>query len=363
MEKDLGNRRIQRIGLGSYSISLPKEWVEGTGLEKGNEVALRAHDLSLIIAPRGINETKQLAENNCRKEYFVIVGPTDNTQSVVRKINALYVVGADLIHVRFENGVSYEKHKVAISGVIKNDLLGSEIVYESGDEIAIKTLVSHFKFPIERAIRRLAWIALSMNKDTVLAATKMDKDMLHRVVYAHYETKRLDLYIIRRLKLGIERNLLEELGFETPKEYLGYRIATNIIKGIADYAVNIANDTLAFETQIGTQIDSQKEPIDEDLLSAVFEFNSKARESFEDSLTALLKRDYKEADKILSESPRDLVENSILKALFDKRKDPRVFSIIKPIFDSSRRIMECGRDIAEVALNRTVERNVALARA
>ena len=38
-EKDLGYRRVQCTGRGSYIISLPKEYVEDLGLSRGSEIA------------------------------------------------------------------------------------------------------------------------------------------------------------------------------------------------------------------------------------------------------------------------------------------------------------------------------------
>jgi hypothetical protein len=40
-----------------------------------------------------------------------------------------------------------------------------------------------------------------------------------------------------------------------------------------------------------------------------------------------------------------------------KKLDPNVASVLRLIFDSSRRIMDYGRNIAELTLNRTVEEN------
>ncbi|HUU87685.1 MAG TPA: AbrB/MazE/SpoVT family DNA-binding domain-containing protein, partial [Candidatus Glassbacteria bacterium] len=38
-KRDLGYRRVQSTGRGSYIISLPKNWVKDLGLKKGSEVA------------------------------------------------------------------------------------------------------------------------------------------------------------------------------------------------------------------------------------------------------------------------------------------------------------------------------------
>ena len=41
MEMDLGYRKIQRTGRGSYSISLPKAWVKKVEIKKGSEVTFK----------------------------------------------------------------------------------------------------------------------------------------------------------------------------------------------------------------------------------------------------------------------------------------------------------------------------------
>ena len=59
MEKDLGYRRVQSTGRGSYIISLPKEWVNDLGIAKGSEVAFKLRDdSSLILTPSKMVEEK-----------------------------------------------------------------------------------------------------------------------------------------------------------------------------------------------------------------------------------------------------------------------------------------------------------------
>ena len=57
MERDLGYRRVQHTGRGSYIISLPKEWIRDLQLERGNQLAFKLQeDSSLLLVPRRILE-------------------------------------------------------------------------------------------------------------------------------------------------------------------------------------------------------------------------------------------------------------------------------------------------------------------
>ena len=102
-EKDLGYRRVQCTGRGSYIISLPKEWVQDIGLKRGSEIAFNIEpDSSLTLVPRKIQEKEGRGNEAKPKEYYINVDPKENLQSTLRMIRALYVIGADIIRVHFK---------------------------------------------------------------------------------------------------------------------------------------------------------------------------------------------------------------------------------------------------------------------
>ena len=102
-EKDLGYRRVQFTGRGSYIISLPKEWVQNIGLKRGSEVAFNVQsDSSLILVPRKLKEKSAEDSKVKLKEYYLNVDPKEDPQSLQRMIKALYVVGADIIRLHFK---------------------------------------------------------------------------------------------------------------------------------------------------------------------------------------------------------------------------------------------------------------------
>ncbi len=101
-EKDLGYRRVQCTGRGSYIICLPKEWVQDIGLKRGSEIAFNLEpDQTLSLVPTK-NQEKTGANRGAKlKEYYISVDPEENLQSTLRLIQALYVISADIIRVHF----------------------------------------------------------------------------------------------------------------------------------------------------------------------------------------------------------------------------------------------------------------------
>ena len=154
MEQDLGYRKIQRTGRGSYITSLPKEWVQTLGLHKGSEIAFKVTDESaLLLVPRTIIEGRK---EDAAKEHLLSLSQTEDLRSVCRKIISLYVVSAHLIYIRVKEGNIDPKLRDAINNTVRNTLLGSEIIEESANRITIQVLINHPDFSIEQALRRMA---------------------------------------------------------------------------------------------------------------------------------------------------------------------------------------------------------------
>jgi len=356
-ERDLGYRRVQCTGRGSYIISLPKEWVQDIGLKRGSEIAFNVQsDSSMILVPRKLRERIEENEEGKLKEYFINVDPKEEPQSTLRMLKALYAIGADLIRIHYKNTEEAAKYKAEAKNFARDSFLGSEVIDETPDEVTLQILIRHSEFPIEKAVRRMAIVALSANKDAIEALKNGSSALFESVINAHHDVNRLGLYIVRQLKFGIERNLFRELGFKTPKEFLLYRIAVNDVQNIGENALNLINNLGGFQKMLKDGTLFVKEPIDEEILGQLINFNSLAHQLFEDAVKAMFKREYKDAEKIISRRESFVpLENELIMLMSSKKLDPNVASILRLIFDSSRRIMDYGRNMAELTLNRTVE--------
>ena len=151
-EKDLGYRRVQCTGRGSYIISLPKEWVEDIGLNRGSEIAFNIQpDSTLTLVPRKIMEKEGRENGSKPKEYYINIDPKEPPQSTIRMIRALYAIGADIIRVHFKNTTDATKNKNEIKNLARDNFLGSEIIDETPDEITMQILIKHSEFPLGKS--------------------------------------------------------------------------------------------------------------------------------------------------------------------------------------------------------------------
>ena len=356
-EKDLGYRRVQFTGRGSFIISLPKEWVQDIGLKRGSEVAFNVQsDQSLILVPRKIKEKLQDDGKVRLKEYYLNVDPKEEPASVQRMIKALYVIGADIIKIHFKHSDDISKRKTDVKNFARDMFLGSEVIDETSDEVTLQILIRHSEFPIDKAVRRMSILALAANRDAIATLKERKLELFQSVVSNYNDVNRLGLYIVRQLKFGIERNLFQELGFETPKEFLLYRIAVNDIKSIAENALNVSTNLATFQKLVEDQTLLVNDPMDEETYAQILNFNVIAHKLFEEASRGMFTKDYKDADMVISKRQSlTRLENDLIRLMYSKKLDPNIAAILRLILDSSRRIMDHAQDIAELTLNRTVE--------
>lgn len=353
--KDLGYRRVQRTGRDYYIISLPKTWADTVGIEKGSQLAFQIqNDHSLLISPqRLLNKGK--STNTTLREHHITIQSDHDAHSLRRILISLYVTGVDIINLHFPSTSIHQTFYTVIRDLVHNALLSSEIIDETPQSITIQILNNHLEFPIERALHRMAILALSANQEALKSLTTLHDPQLHTVLTLHEDVNRLSLYIIRQLKYGLERDLYKELGFQTPKEFLGYRIVVNDIKNISINTRNVARHITTFYHLIQNDTLFLKNFIDEEVYHQILEFNSTSQRLFNATLSALFKRRYQEADALISDiEMHTQYECNLLTLITNKKLDPNVSALFRIILDSSRRILEASRNIAEITLNRTV---------
>ena len=356
MERELGYRTVQSTGRGSFVMSLPKKWAQETGIDKGSLIAIKImEDMSLVLIPRKMEE-KRNEKSEVLKEYFIKTNQRSDTESVCRRLTSLYATGAELIHLSFKDMDNSREFKTAVTNLVRNLLLGTEIVEESAEGMSLQVLINHPELPIEKAISRMANLSASAHRDSIVALGNLEEAKLQYIHRRKMDVERLNLYVIRQLKYGIERNLFGEWGFETSKEFLGYRLVANDIKNIAGNAHNMGKNITTLRRLIDDKLLFLKDTIDEEVYNQISSFNSSTEQLFEESLESLFNRDYVQADRILSRIESFLtLENDLITLLLNKKIDPNLLSIYRLVLDNTRKIVEYSKEIAEVTLNRTVE--------
>ena len=337
-------------------MSLPKQWAQETGIDKGSQIAVRImEDMSLILVPRKMEDRRNEKSDKLR-ECSVRLNQRSDTESMCRRLVSLYATGAELIHLSFGDVENSKEFKTAVTDLSRNLLLGTEIIEETAEKMTLQVLINHPELPIEKAIARMANLSLAAHEDSIVALRNLDQERVYYIHQRKMDVDRLSLYVVRQLKFGIEHNLFGEWGFKTSKDFLGYRLVANDIKNIAENALNMGKNIRTLRRLIEDKLLVLKDNADEETCRQINAFNSSTLQLFNESLKSLFNRDYEQADRIISRLESFFVlENDLITLLLNKKIDPNLLSIYRLVLDNTRRIVEYSREIAEVTLNRTVE--------
>ena len=338
--KEGETRKLQVTGGSTYVLSLPKRWVTQNGLEKGSSLLVRQEENGLLtILPPEMGKTEKT------EEALIKVSPEYNSEALIRKTVATYLLGYNIIHIRAKDQKEIlSTQRNAIKTFARNMLVGTEIVTDTCTDLTLQVLLSYPELSVPSALRRMSIITASMHKDAITALKNLDYQLAKDVRATDYDVNRFHLYIIRQLKIAIQNpRIITEIGLKTPIDCLGYRLITKMVERTADHATNIAKNVLLLKKQL-----------DDEFLNAIQEMNQVAISSFETSIESLFRRDFDLAESVIARANK-IVSLEKKALLSSKETDIDEASNIRLVIESVRRIAEYSMDIAEIVLNMTVE--------
>lgn len=137
-------RKLIRLGNSSFAIALPKDWIEKSGLKKGDKIFLEKNNNGeIIVSPQG---KKSIAE----KEISIETKGKD-IKAIKRAIIDAYISGYTQLNLNGSISKNYEK---SISSMISN-LMSCEITKQSKDGITIKDFFNLEGLNINSFIKRM----------------------------------------------------------------------------------------------------------------------------------------------------------------------------------------------------------------
>lgn len=343
MENNRGEiRKVQKTGGSTYIISLPKHWVEENRISPGDGLVVkRREDSTLQIFPPTVQEEKKAVEATIK------ISQSDDPYKLARKVVSLYLVGYQVIHMIAEGRLSQQQRDV-IKSYVREKLVGAELIADSPSEMTIQVLLSYPELSVKDALRRMFFIASSMQKDAISALESLDRNTAEEVIRLDNEVDRFSMYVIRQIKLAVQDpRSIKEIGLRNARDCLGYRLIVKSVERIADHAALIAE-----------RVKLINKPLEKDVLRGILSMNGLANMMLEKSVQALFREDYDLAEEIIMEKEKAKeMEEKVAKLTLEI---PRQDSInVRLISESLRRIAEYSSDIAEIVLNLTIEETLA----
>ncbi len=333
-------RKVQLTGGATYIISLPKKWAEKAGLKSGSELQLVPQDrYSLLLYTAASLEAATLTEGH------VEIPKGMPTEDIVRNFITQYLAGFDIIQLDLQ--FVKADQRVAVKETIRRLMIGAEIVSETTDRIVVQCFLGQANLPLLKALERMEALVSSMQNDAVIALLEGDKRLAEEVVQRDPEVDRFYFYIVRQLTSAIGRtDHIRKIGLTSPQAVLGYRMVVKSIERAGDHATRIAS--IATDTKL-----PEKSP----LTNTFTKMHQLSDRVFQDSLMTLRSLDVPLAHKTIHrvDDIVQLEEKGIRHLLGGKYPVESVLNF-RLALESLRRIAEYGSDIAETAINLSVER-------
>jgi phosphate uptake regulator len=333
-------RKIQFSGKSSYMLALPKKWVEEMGLEAGDSVAVEKQgDSSLIVTPR----VGKMAIG--RSEAIIEVSSRNKTDSIVRQLISIYLLGYSTIQVKAREGPLTSAQRDAVKEATRRHLIGTEIIADSREGITLQVLLSYPELSVKNVLKRMFLISESMHRDAVRALAKGDKDTAAAVTKSDDEVDRFSLYAIRQLNMAVQNDfILREIELKNRRDCLDYRLIIKSVERVADHATKVAEGVLRIDGVINQQV-----------LDKVVKMSEYAVGLFEEAGLALFKGDYQAADEVVENAKVAAgMQEDILNTIA-KGKETETDQVLPVVVEDIRRTAEYAADIAEVVINMNTE--------
>ncbi len=136
-------RKLIKLGNSSFAIALPKNWVDKSGLKKGDNIFLEENNNGEIM----VSSNPQKKNEGRRIEIT-----SEKSSDLLRKeVSAAYINGFDVVIFKGEK----IKDKIPLIKEIVENLLGFEIVEENANEVISKDFFSLEDININNFTRRI----------------------------------------------------------------------------------------------------------------------------------------------------------------------------------------------------------------
>lgn len=338
-------RKIQSVGGGTYTVSLPKEWTESHGLDAGDVVNLHTHiDGLLVIQPDG---TAALPER------ATVRVDADATESITPTVRAAYAAGATEVIVRAAEGSFTAAQRRVIERTVRN-LTGASVAEEADARIVVRTPLDPAEVSVRQSVRQLKYVALSMHRDATAVLT--DGASPERLTDRDEQADRLYALIERSFVRGLARlDEVDALGVTRP-ELFELWLTARELERVADHAERlaaVADAPTPADPAASSDGTAAADAPAEDRIETVAQ---RARDIVADAVGVVV------GDHGVETARRVLIDRDRVRDRFDAVGDPDdVAATPRPArsalaAECVRRTAEHGGNVAELALQSAIRR-------
>jgi phosphate uptake regulator len=328
-------RKIMALGKSSLVVSLPKNWVDSNGLEKGDMLSLAVQgDLSLLIQP-----AFRVKDEGRRIE--VELEESVSSDSIFRIVIGCYLNGYNDIVLNSSNIFSV-KQQQAIREVVKSLYL--RILSSNASSVTLQTLMNESMANLLDGIERMHLITVSMCYDVLRAMQSWDLELARSVVALEEDVDQFMFYLLRLIRsAAIDPALANHLKIDM-LDCLDYQTLVDLIERVADNVHNTANSLV--------QVEEYKDSVPCDLWDTLTKTTEASIRAYETAIDVFRDRSVESCDMIIDEQYRlSQLARSITPFPNISVSEPFFYPLFV-IRDSVMRIGNYASDIAELTIDK-----------
>ena len=332
-------RRLQHIKGGSFTLSLPKEWVKKRKLEKGEEIAVfEEDDSSLRLFPIKI-ERKEAAEVVLEIEDF------SEIKHLEYCLGTYYIQGSNRIRITSKKMIPADVKKRL--KLLRMDLPGVEISEERANTISFHVIINPAVYSLESLIEKTSSFSFHLLVDAVKSVISSDFQLAQEVVERSKEALRHYRMTIRQVALASSNKAIAKMvGVASCRECVTFALTARDLNRLVYHSSSIAVQFLTLK---------EKAKISHEILDAIEDILNMVSSMQKDAIQSFLKKDVMlaiEAMSNMSEVGRK--ERALLTIILEQVEDTDVAVVLSQIARDLRRIAGYSVAIADDAMNRTL---------
>ena len=176
-------RKVNSVGNGTLTVSLPNTWVKGTSLSKGSEVNVSEDSTGNLIISAA--ETVSLPAKD--------ISGKGKEALLNRLIGSNYKAGYDNLIVTYNSTSEFK----SLSKALEDSCIGFEIVEQNNNKVVIKSITKVSEDEFNSVMKRLFLTLLDISSDLQEVITKKEYEKLETLILRDKYVNRFSDYCRR----------------------------------------------------------------------------------------------------------------------------------------------------------------------
>ncbi|MGQ9506444.1 MAG: PhoU domain-containing protein [Candidatus Bathycorpusculaceae bacterium] len=330
-------RKLQQIKGGSFTLSLPKGWVEKRKLKRGEEIAVfEEEDGSLRLHPIKM-------EHEEPAEVVLTLDDFPEVRSLEYCIGTYYIQGSNKISIKSKKIIPADVKKRL--KMLRVELPGVEVAGERADAINFHVIIDPAAFLLESLIEKTSSFSMQLQEDAVKSILNNDFQLAGEVIERSTEALRHYRMTIRQVALAsFSKAIARKVGVKDCRECVTFALIARDLNRLVYHSYSIARQFLSLKGK--AKISNEILGLIEDLSSIVYEMQRDAVQSFLKKNVILAISTMRKMSEVRRR------EENLLTTILKKVKDANVAVALSHIARDLRRIAGYSVAIADDAMNR-----------